>query len=555
MSQHIHNESEVIGKEPCPDCGSSDNLVRYSDGHAFCFTPGCNRYEPPDGSEAKTSSKPKDFNPLPLEIRDLKKRGITTETCKKWGYGFSEHWNPESEKVEKCHAINIRDRDTHQLIAQKVRFADKTFSVIGSLKSRPLIGSHLWSGGMKLVITEGEIDALSVSQAQGNKYPVVSVPNGADSAKKSLLANIEYLQRFDEVILCFDMDEPGQYAAKDCAESIMSLINVKIAKLPLKDPNEMLMEGRTKEIITAIWNAEEYTPDGLLDVDEALIQSALEDPPEGLPWVFEELTKASNGRHLGEVHTIGAGTGIGKTDFLLQQADYDIRVLGRKVGLFLVENDPAEVLLYLAGKAKGKFYYVPGHEHREDVKTLTDSMREYQGKVSIYDNFGLCDWNLIKARIVYLINRGFDVFYIDHLTALATGGDRDEKSELEAITADIAELAKRHSILIHQVSHLSTPEGKSHEEGGRVTVRQYKGSRSIGYWSHAMYGLERNQQAEEEEERHKTTVRLLKRRKFGKGVGKTTQLKYNPENGLLETLKDCPFDVPSENHNEEPEEF
>ena len=38
-----HEESEFIQHEPCPECGSRDNLARYDDGHAFCF--GCNYRE------------------------------------------------------------------------------------------------------------------------------------------------------------------------------------------------------------------------------------------------------------------------------------------------------------------------------------------------------------------------------------------------------------------------------------------------------------------------------------------------------------------------------
>ena len=43
------DDSTFLFKEPCPACGSRDNLARYSDGHAFCF--GCEHYEPGDGDE------------------------------------------------------------------------------------------------------------------------------------------------------------------------------------------------------------------------------------------------------------------------------------------------------------------------------------------------------------------------------------------------------------------------------------------------------------------------------------------------------------------------
>jgi twinkle protein len=65
------------------------------------------------------------------------------------------------------------------VVAQKVRFPGKDFTFLGKPKDAGLYGMHLWrDGGKMVVITEGEIDALSVSQLQDNKWPVVSVPNG-----------------------------------------------------------------------------------------------------------------------------------------------------------------------------------------------------------------------------------------------------------------------------------------------------------------------------------------------------------------------------------------
>lgn len=555
MNQH-ETASEFVGKEPCPSCGSNDNLARYSDGHAYCFGQGCEYYEPPeaDGETNHTKKTKSAFDAIARRTQALTKRGITEQTCKLWGYGIGQVYNARTEKVEVVQVVDIRDHTTRTLIAQKARTKNKDFVILGDVSSKPFIGAHLWSGGRRLVITEGEIDAMSVSQIQGNKWPVVSILNGAKSAKKNIIENLDYCKRFEEVVLLFDMDEPGLSAAKECAEILMSVVTTKIARLPLKDANDMLIAGRGEEVTLAIWNAEEYKPDGLVEVDD-IIEEALADLPPGLPWMFPEMNKSSNGRHFGEVHTIGAGTGVGKTDLLLQQADFDVRDLGLKVALFLVENDPAEVLQYLAGKADGKFYYVPGHEHRNQPSAMREAMEKYRDRVVIYDNFGLCDWDLIKTRVLYLISRGFRVFYLDHLTALATGGAKDEKAELESIMADIAEFAKRHNVLFILVSHLSTPEGKAHEEGGRVMIRHFKGSRSIGFWSHAMYGLERNQQNEDEEERHITTIRQLKRRKFGRGVGKVTRSKYDPETGLSYELpsSDCPFE--SEHETNEYEEF
>ena len=72
-----------------------------------------------------------------------------------------------------------------------------------------------------------------------------------------------------------------------------------------------------------------------------------------------------------------------------------------------------------------------------------------------------------------------------------------------------------------------------HEEGARVTIRQFKGSRAIGFWAHFMFGLERDQQAEELSERNITTVRILKDRYSGQSTGFTLETTYDHETGRV----------------------
>ena len=104
----------------------------------------------------------------------------------------------------------------------------------------------MWRDGgdkSKIIITEGEIDALSVSKVQGNKYPVVSVPSGATSAKKYIKRELEWLSKFSSIILMFDEDEAGKQAVIECS-NILPVKKVKIATLPAKDPSELLQKGR-----------------------------------------------------------------------------------------------------------------------------------------------------------------------------------------------------------------------------------------------------------------------------------------------------------------------
>jgi twinkle protein len=524
---HSDNDSEFIGHEPCPKCGSEDNLGRYSDGHGHCF--GCGHYEHGDGEPAVSKKGKRVEGLLTGEVKALTKRGISEDTCRHFGYLIGK-----SSKGKSCHIAQYRDED-NIVVAQKLRFPDKDEGMPwkGEPKSAlPLFGQWLWRDtGKMVVVTEGEIDAMSVSQLQGNKWPVVSVKNGAQGANKDIAKAVKWLEQFETVVFMLDNDEPGIEAAKACAQ-VLSPGKAKIATLPLKDANDMLVAGRGKEVIDAIWSAKEYRPDGVIFLDD--IEEEIMTPTEmGLPWWNETLTEATFGRRWGECVGLGAGTGVGKTDFVTQQIVFDVTVLKEKVGLFFLEQPPKETGQRLAGKFAGKRFHVPNTGWTPDE--LRDAVKQVKGNrsIALYNHFGQCDWEQIKSHIRYLNKaHGIRIFYLDHLTALAAGTS-NEKEELERITAEISGLCQELGIWLLFISHLSTPEGKSHEEGGRVMIRHFKGSRAIGFWSHFMFGLERDQQAEDERDRQTTTFRVLKDRYTGQATGKTILLGYDQESGRL----------------------
>lgn len=108
-----------------------------------------------------------------------------------------------------------------------------------------------------IIITEGEIDALSL-----NQYPnltALSIPAGANNLEW-LSYEYENLSRFDDIVLMLDMDEAGQKHVHEIAQRL-GLERTRIAKLPLKDANEMITSGRLGELNTAIIKANFITPE------------------------------------------------------------------------------------------------------------------------------------------------------------------------------------------------------------------------------------------------------------------------------------------------------
>jgi twinkle protein len=519
--------------EPCPACGSSDAGSRYSDGHLYCHK--CEHYEKGNGD----APDPVDHRRrtatglIQGEVRALPKRNITEETCQKFGY--------EQGKDKKGKGVQIANYydAKGKRVAQKLRYANKDFTVVGDIKAAlPLYGQHLWrDGGKRVVITEGEIDALSVSQLQGNKYPVVSVPQGAPSAKKFVAKALEWLLKFDTVVFMMDNDDEGRDAARECA-ALLPPGRAAIASLPLKDANAMLQEGRGAEVIDAMWGAKPYRPDGVVSLAD-IRESVLAKPEMGLPWYLQRLTELTYGRRYGEIYTLGAGTGVGKTDLLTEQIAFDVVTLKQKVGVFSFEQQPADTGKRVAGKVASKRFHIPDAGWTDDeLRAAVDSLGD---NVYLYDHFGVCDYDLVEASIRFMVHAyGVRIFYLDHLTAFAAGAE-DERKELERIMGRLGGLVKELNIMLHLVSHLATPEGKPHEEGGRVMIRHFKGSRAIGFWSHFMFGMERNQQSDDPDERGTTTFRILKDRNTGNATGEVFYLGYNKDTGRLAETDNNPF--------------
>ena len=173
-----------------------------------------------------------DFGPL-------RSRKITEETCKKF--------NVRQEGP----ALRFPYYSANRVVGYKEKDPQKNFKWVGKNEDDQLFGQHLFGSGKTIVVTEGELDALSVWQARPN-WPVVSVPGGAHSAKKALAKQLPYLMGFNEVVLMFDGDEAGAKAADECV-GLFPHDKVFLASLgSYKDASEALQAGDGKAILQSI---------------------------------------------------------------------------------------------------------------------------------------------------------------------------------------------------------------------------------------------------------------------------------------------------------------
>ena len=304
-----------------------------------------------------------------------------------------------------------------------------------------------------------------------------------------------------------------------------------------KDACDYLMADKGKDFVNVWWRAEEFKPEGIVTVAD-IKERMLTPPAAGLPWCFDTLTKLTYGRRKGELYGFGAGVGVGKTDVFTQQISYDIDVLNEKVGVIYLEQNVVETAQRVAGKLDRRLYHIPDaawtrQQYEESVERLDSRQQLY-----MMEHFGAMDWASVKGIIRYFA-KAYDIkmIYLDHLTALAAN-EQDERRALDGIMADMASLAQSDGLIIHFVSHLTTPEGKAHEEGGRVLEKHFTGSRAIARWSHYMFGLERDKQASDPVVRQTTTFRVLKDRFAGSATGEKFGLHYDRNTGYL---NECPL--------------
>ena len=504
-------ENEFVEHIPCQVCGSSDANSLYSDGHTFCF-----RCHARTHGDNITHTHQVTHVQLQGSAGRLQSRKISEKTCElfktyKDGDILRHYYYDSSGKV----------------VGAKVRTKDKEFRCEGEVKS--LFGMQNYrhkttKKKKKLVIVEGEMDTMSVWEAQPN-WDVVSIPNGAAAAKKAIQNNYEWINYYDKVVLFFDNDEAGQKAAKDAA-GVLPPGKVFIGFLEdYKDASEALQAGDS-EAVRAVCNYDhlQYQPDGIVNAKTLLDLITTPLPPSDHDYPFQGLQGKLHGIRYGELVTITAGSGIGKSSFCRAIATHLLNK-GERVGYVALEESMRRTSLGLMSDACGKSLHL-GEQQRSELTEIFDRTIA-KWNLQLFDGFGSYDPDHIYNRIEYMAS-GLDtkIIFLDHLSILLSGLENDnERVMIDRTMTKLRSLVERTGIALFLVCHTTTPpNGQSHEEGGRVQLRSLRGSRSIGQLSDSVIALERNQQSGSE--RDATTVRVLKNRYSGE-VGEACQLKFD----------------------------
>lgn len=530
--------------QPCPDCGSHDALTYYNDGSSYCFS--CNTYRKGTVKEIRymdeislEESKWDELKPDAGVFSDIPDRKLTEATCRKFGVKVIKNSSGIAQ-----HIYPYYDKDNH-LLCQKVRtVAGKSFHVLNGsqMKNALLFGQNIFpASGKYITVCEGELDAMSVYQMQGSKYPVVSIKNGAGSLK-DVKAAYPYLDSFENIVLCWDGDEAGRKWVQKIA-AVLPPKKVKIVKMPedYKDPSEFLKAGKIGEFEMLWWRAEEYKPQDIVKMSE--LWDRLKDFNKSRSYIstpWQGLNDMIYGFRPSQVVVFASGTGMGKSLFLKEIMQHIIKTTDNRIGAFFLEEVAEDTAISMMSLEAGLNLRKPDvwkAQSEEDLKKWFEESC-VGDKIDLYDGFDFDDIDLLIDKIRYLSKaRDCKVIVLDHITMVAEGSEENTTAKLNKLMAELKKIAVAEGLIILSACHLrkSANAAKTHEEGGHVTLDDLKSASSIKQLSDIVIGLERNSQDADKTKANTTILRVLKNRDFGV-KGAAAAVIYDTETTRLQEI-------------------
>ena len=531
----------VAFRKPCPECGGSDPVQINDNGSAKCFS--CQTYFR-DYEKAMNGEPVSDFktyknnsmNNIDGEYLELRDRKISLATAKK--YGVKAVVNSKGEIVKHYYPYYT----ANEISGYKVREPNKLFSWQGQAKESGLFGQQVFnSGGKYVTLTEGECDAMAAYELLGSKWPVLSVKNGAGGSVKDVKQNLEYLEKFDNVVISFDNDKVGKEAARKVAK-LLTPGKARILTLSedYKDPNDMLRQGLHQNYVTAWWASSIYTPAGVLNLTDNLEKLINREKIESVPYPWSGLNEKLYGMRRGELITLTGGTGLGKSSITRELEHWLLNETQDNVGIIALEENwkrTADGILSIEANERLYIEQIRAEYGDDKYKELATKVfkGDNENRLWIHAHYGATDFDDILSKIRYMIiGCNCKWIVVDHLHMLVmSAAFGDERTTIDNIMGSLSRLVEETNVGMILVSHLRRVEGnKGHEQGVTVGLSHLRGSASIAQVSDCVIALERDQQAEDPQEANTTHMRVLKSRYTG-DVGMATHLLYDKDSGRL----------------------
>lgn len=403
----------LLHKFPCPSCLSNDNLLVYvkhdDNGNEYldasCMTPQCeNKYMTEamlkeqgvleDGFKApktkpviKTAITKDEYKALiqranhDTTMKDGSLyRSIKPETAAFYGHLFERDTTGEIIRTFYPETKSTFKGDLNSLRGYKSRDLPKTFGrhnigIVGT--SNDLSGAHKFtSGGKWILVVGGEEDKLAAAQMlrdyqiqrkqeDYDRIAVVGIHCGEGSLAKVCANSYDFLDTFEEIILCMDNDEAGRKAVQD-AVKVLPENKVKVMTTSLKDCSEMLQQGKQKQFISDFYGAKPLIETGIksaseasLGIEEYLLAEKITLPPH-----LHRVQDALRGgiRSTGAIVNIIGNTSVGKClgkDTPILMYDFSVKKVQDVVeGDLLMGDDGTSRKVVTLARGREKMYKI-----------------------------------------------------------------------------------------------------------------------------------------------------------------------------------------------------
>lgn len=450
--------------------------------------------------EKKSYSKPnpEKIKPLTSEITTyLGTRYISEETLKDWKIGSDDKGN-----------IVFPFYRDGVLTFAKYRQPRKVMKGEGSKEwaepnAEPILfGMDMTTFNKPLVITEGEIDALSLYEAGVSN--VVSVPMGCNNMEWINLC-WDWLDKFNQIILFGDSDEPGR--------NMIAVLSTRLGEdrcmIPQEYP-ELVWKGKDENRICKDANeilccyGPEFLKKMVDDCQPAPIKGAIDvgkiayvdplDTPRIMTKI-QKLDQMTGGFQEGGVSILSGKSGEGKstlTGILLLNAIQD----GLKAAVYSGELNQQIFLDWILTQASERKYIGYRRDERagKNLPCVSKEIREriqkwLEGNLFLFDNKIVVEQEQTKAILgVFegLARRyGCKLFVVDNLMSALTSPEEENRAQAK-FTAQLKAFASKYRCHVIMVAHPRKSNGKKEFENEDIS-----GSSAIGNLADFVINVER----------------------------------------------------------------
>ena len=418
-------------------------------------------------------------------------RGISEETLNAYGVSADDKGNILFPFTLDGELVYVKHRKLKRLKNEPKEWMDKD--------TRPILfGMDLCEPSLPLIITEGEIDALSLYEAGASN--VVSVPAGCENLKW-IEECWDWLDQFDEVILFGDNDVPGRrmvaQVVKRLGESrcrIVETYPLNEEGRELKDANEILCELGSLELIDCLETAKDIPIKGLINLAKVTPTD-----PTTIPRIktnIPALDEAIGGLREGAVTVVTGKAGDGKS-IITGQLLLNAIEQGCPVCAYSGELTSEEFQNWINLQAAGSDYitlkYDPVKKKKvpvvpEDVERAI--MDWYDGKFFLYNNEEVFEANQSES-IVNLFTAahrkyGCRLFLVDNLMTSVSDSEEETRAQGKFINV-LKRFAKKYSVHVIIVAHARKLAA------GKTTIGQddISGNSAVVKLAHSAFVMER----------------------------------------------------------------